>query len=729
MIRSTPLLLCPEEVSNTFCVSNRKVEILRSHDSPHSPKLGHSFTMEAASGSRSSLADGGGNAEQERPAALDAVELDGDGVRAKCIAAGTVGRYKSYLNGIRKWVMANKTIINPQRFFTTAGELDPSAFTPKDFEAFLLAKRKDLKAVTLGGYRSAMKDLYRRNNLLVPAEYGAGMKTLFSGIKRLQAEIEQTGDARSSGKRALTYSRYEKLCCTMLARNDGGFAHLFLTTQWNLMCRSKSVETVRTSHLASIDDSIGCVLHKTKTNQDGSGPKDPRHIYANPEAPATCWITALAVYLACNPRQTSGALFPGSNQKLRFGKALAEALKGDDDAKSYGTHSIRKGVASFACSGSTGGPSIVSVCLRCGWSLGGVQDRYFRYESAGDQFLGRVIAGLPLNSARFAALPPHYASPAGPIVNENVARVFPGLANDDDLRPLLRLCLASLAYHGDYLRRELPSSHTLLSTTLFRDTMTMERLQHQLVTIDSPWMRPTGIPPYIEIYRQLEETRSAVEGLPDILLRRLGAMMDERAVSAGQLTRDVLKQTIKELLADAMIGAAVVAPAPLAVSTEKSTRVHYWDSKFHFLPANFEFPSTDPLTAWKLWWFGNVALGYPPLRRVTSRDLSTRQKANTLSEWSMLMKRIVAEAEAMTGAAVPSVPTEEEAEKLFAIGMSKLALLPTMRARRHSQLKVTTVVRLMREENKAHDPNALSMTFKRRKRRKQADDNAAAEIL
>jgi hypothetical protein len=107
----------------------------------------------------------------------------------------------------------------------------PLEFTPKEFEAFLLAERKDLKAVTLGSYRSAMKGLYRRNDVPVPAEYGEAMKTLFSGIKRLQADTEQNADVRSSGKRALTYSIYEKLCSTMLGRNDGGFAHLFLTTQ------------------------------------------------------------------------------------------------------------------------------------------------------------------------------------------------------------------------------------------------------------------------------------------------------------------------------------------------------------------------------------------------------------------------------------------------------------------------------------------------------------------
>jgi hypothetical protein len=144
-------------------------------------------------------------------------------------------------------VIANKNIVNPHRFFFASGEPNPHIFKPKDFEAFLLANRSELKAVTLGGYRSAIKDLYRRYKIPVPVEYGEGMKTLFSGIKRIQAEHDQSGGTRNSGKRTLTCSHYEALCNAMVKRNDGGFAHLFLTIQWNLMCRSKSVETMHTS--------------------------------------------------------------------------------------------------------------------------------------------------------------------------------------------------------------------------------------------------------------------------------------------------------------------------------------------------------------------------------------------------------------------------------------------------------------------------------------------------
>ncbi|EGZ27852.1 hypothetical protein PHYSODRAFT_477273 [Phytophthora sojae] len=103
------------------------------------------------------------------------------------------------------------------------------------------------------------------------------------------------------------------------------------------MCRSMSAQTLQSQHLVAKDDSVGVIFVKTKTNQEGSGPRDPLHLYANPLSPSTCWVTALAIYLACHPRLEPGALFPGSNQKLQFSKVLTNLLKQGDAGKSYGT--------------------------------------------------------------------------------------------------------------------------------------------------------------------------------------------------------------------------------------------------------------------------------------------------------------------------------------------------------------------------------------------------------
>ena len=54
------------------------------------------------------------------------------------------------------------------------------------------------------------------------------------------------------------------------------------------------------------------------------------------------------------------------------------------DITTLGSHSIRKGAATYCCAGVHPGPPIVSVCLRAGWSLGRVKERYLKYENAGN---------------------------------------------------------------------------------------------------------------------------------------------------------------------------------------------------------------------------------------------------------------------------------------------------------------------------------------------------------
>jgi hypothetical protein len=68
---------------------------------------------------------------------------------------------------------------------------------------------------------------------------------------------------------------------------------------------------------------------------------------------------------------------------------------------------------------STACPSATAVHLRCGWQLGGVQDRYFRYAEAGDEYVGRTVTGLNVHSAAFGMLPPHFA-----VVDDDVSLHF-----------------------------------------------------------------------------------------------------------------------------------------------------------------------------------------------------------------------------------------------------------------------------------------------------------------
>ncbi|ETI37477.1 hypothetical protein F443_16532, partial [Phytophthora nicotianae P1569] len=478
--------------------------------------------------------------------AAETLEVTAKDVRDACISVKTQQSYRSSLRAMSKWIRDTKMEQAPT-FFDPSGNIDLDRFTLDEFDSFLMEKRKTVGVSTLNGYRSALKDLYRRQDVPLPNTFEKKMATLFSGLKRMQATKYQSGAPKESGKEPLPYSLYQQLCKATLVRQDAGFSHFFLSTQWNLMCRSESVQTLCTQHLSGIDDSVGCVMYKSKTNQEGGGPKDPRHLYANPYSPDTCWITALAIYLACRPTQPKGPLFPGSNQKVRFGNTLRQLINVKTGQTHYGTHSIRKGVATFACSGTTGGPSIASVCLRVGWSLGGVQDRYIRYESAGDQYLGRVVAGLPLNLADFAVLPPHFVNNQDVNLQKCVEEMFPMLRACSTLQDILKLCIASLVNHHSYLRELIPASHPLLSTFLFRYPDMMNHLEAALVCDTSIWMKPTGVPPHVELYKQLRQVQTSIDNLPPVLLEGMSNLIEEKGVAAGNITKQVLEATIESL--------------------------------------------------------------------------------------------------------------------------------------------------------------------------------------
>eukprot|EP00644_Phytophthora_capsici_P001362 jgi/Phyca11/105062/e_gw1.10.591.1 len=114
-----------------------------------------------------------------------------------------------------------------------------------------------------------------------------------------------------------------------------------------------------------------------KNDQGGDRPRDPRHIYANPLRPEICPILALGIFWACTDFDGTDLLFPGNNQYERFRKSLQRILAQEDvaaelsrqglKATELGTHSMRKGAATFCSSGSTACPSSTAVHLRAGW--------------------------------------------------------------------------------------------------------------------------------------------------------------------------------------------------------------------------------------------------------------------------------------------------------------------------------------------------------------------------
>jgi len=101
------------------------------------------------------------------------------------------------------------------------------------------------------------------------------------------------------------------------------------------------------------------------------------------------------------------------------------------------------------------------MSLRTGCSQPGVKDTYGRCDNAGDERFGRVVTGISVHVQELALLPPTFLLQK--VEDEvfihqcvqqcvDVAKVNVGVA---------RMCLASIIYHFDELKRCLPPNHQL----------------------------------------------------------------------------------------------------------------------------------------------------------------------------------------------------------------------------------------------------------------------------
>lgn len=95
-------------------------------------------------------------------------------------------------------------------------------------------------------------------------------------------------------------------------------------------------------------------------------------------------------------------LFKGSNQYKHYNKIYHKIVHSPQYRQSFidcglnpnyfGTHSMRKGAATHIASGIILSPPIASICIRVNWKMPGVMNWYIKFESAGDQYVGRYTS-------------------------------------------------------------------------------------------------------------------------------------------------------------------------------------------------------------------------------------------------------------------------------------------------------------------------------------------------
>ena len=137
------------------------------------------------------------------------------------------------------------------------------------------------------------------------------------------------------------------------------------------------------------------------------------------------------LYLLMNPKilsDVNSQLFTGSNQYHRYATILKKVITENSEEfflaigvepDNIGTHSACKGAATLAASGCTVSPSMTAIFNRAGWKLGDLCDKYIKYESTGDQFLGRTVCGLDSTGMEFSVSPPFFDMTAEELMSQD----------------------------------------------------------------------------------------------------------------------------------------------------------------------------------------------------------------------------------------------------------------------------------------------------------------------
>lgn len=523
-------------------------------------------------------------------------------------------------------------------------------------------------------YKSALVWYYKEKKVIMEPEVNQQLETLLDGYKRKVSDLKLQGKMPVfEGKYHLTFEGYIVLARLLFASepfNQMLFGWPYLILQWNLLARTNTVSVMMMEHIGWEADALLISTPKHKGDQEGVKCY-ARHVYANPSNPVICPVLALAILtfvrsMKHDPASTSSSnslpnfrVFDGPDGGSRFSDVLARIIAAvppsgilllGGDKKQLGTHSVRKGAASY-CTGMVNGPSTVQVFLRAGWSLGNVQDRYLFAGAGGDQLTGRVLSGLPFNQSSFASLPPHFDEAGTRLIEWNsILPLYPKLP--DTFKQALPFFLASICYHEQWLRKALPSHHPLFSTHLFASGCIAALVPHVVAGCNRcplTGLQATGIPPHLVMSNELLQVAASTQLLKEQLLAKCTELPTELTNTllskfsingAMPVTLDDMKTLINSAVAELRTqyrDSRTDAMREAAPSADQNgdPRFQLWlwkaDSKFHMVPEQWIFPSTNIKDTWNLWHFGNITDKIRPLRCLKKMDLVG---AAQISLWS-----------------------------------------------------------------------------------------------
>lgn len=460
---------------------------------------------------------------------------------------------------------------------------------------------------------------------------------------------------------------------------------------------------------------------------------------------------------------------PLGNQDSRFLDHLGKAFETEEgkaqlaahglEKSDIGSHSSRKGPVTYAAAGITDAPPIVSLLRRGRWQVGnGTLDRYFKPEAGGDEYCGRVVAGLDISSHNFGVLPPHFPPNFITADEFDLALVFPKA--DDSLTPaILWRTLASVAYHREFLLKSLPKRDKFRASTLFSNPTLLNNLVDIVVSgLTSPHMTATGIPQWVNVMRTIESRSDGLEALLGTLLTEIraispnladniGRILEENGAAAANITPNRIQEVIENCL-----NKSLASRFPAGITDDLNGRddepeqndvqdiahgqsgvakIHTWQNgNVSICPEDFDFPiKADLFTAWRVWHMGIPADGIPALRLMGPKDMSTKKKRHDYSEYKCLALAIIESlGEDYTFPTLePSLSSELNLgiERLFGPNMENLRKKYTTRPKQWSLFTAMKEVRALKRND---DTGAARVAVRVRKARVRRIEVVQAEV-
>jgi hypothetical protein len=305
-----------------------------------------------------------------------------------------------------------------------------------------------------------------------------------------------------------------------------------------------------------------------------------------------------------------------------------------------------------------------------------------------------------------------------------------------NMKPVVRMCLASVVFHRRFLRQTLQSSHRLRGNSLFSDHALMEELG-ALVFCDRPTTTPasemhatemvaSGIPPHVVMLTSFTGVQDAIAGMREDLTRHgesvggavegtIRDLLDKNHIQAD-LNPTMIMSSVKSMFASAedrmatlvsgiqdqlaASSAATPMPWPVDATAESNSDSIGFDAGTmeYTVPADYTLPPWKADRAWISWVAG--ASDGPPLMGVPPKKLPSPEVKAAWRKYRVFME--VCCAHVTEAGAWPSGQrgrlTHDQAATIYNDVLEVHVNIPgDKHERRHGELSWSTAARLQVE--------------------------------